>query len=144
MRNARANLRHRLILVGRKTGTSMAKIREADRATHLYVVGASGTGKSKFLEFLIRQDIRKGNGFGVIDPHGDLIEDVKGYLAMVLPKEKLEEQVILIDLTDEQYTVAFNPLEKVGNATPAEVAAELVEAFKKIWHNAWEQEWKTY
>jgi len=55
----------------------MAKIRERDRAVHFYVVGASGTGKSKFLEFLIRQDIVKGNGFGVIDPHGDLIEDIK-------------------------------------------------------------------
>ena len=59
----------------------MAKIRESDRRTHFYVVGASGTGKSKFLEWLIRQDVAKGNGFGVIDPHGDLIEDVKGYLA---------------------------------------------------------------
>lgn len=46
----------------------MVKIREIDRATHLYFVGASGTGKSKFLGFLIRQDIEKGNEFGVIDP----------------------------------------------------------------------------
>jgi len=47
----------------------MAKIREEDRKIHFYVVGASGTWKSKFLEFLIRQDIAKGNSFGVIDPH---------------------------------------------------------------------------
>ena len=114
----------------------MAKVKEADRATHLYVVGASGTGKSKFLEFLIRQDIRKGNGFCVIDPHGDLIEDVKAYLALALPKDELEERVVLVDLTDEEYTVAFNPLEK-GSESPAETAAELVEAFKKIWRDAW-------
>lgn len=59
----------------------MAKIAEKDRATHLYVIGATGTGKTKFLEFLIQQDIEKENGFGVIDPHGDLIEDIKGFLA---------------------------------------------------------------
>lgn len=111
----------------------MAKIRETDRQTHFYVVGASGTGKSKFLEFLIRHDIAKGNGFGVIDPHGDLIEDIKGYLALALSKEELEERVLLIDPTDEKYTVAFNPLEKLEGVSPAEIAAELVEAFKKIW-----------
>jgi hypothetical protein len=115
----------------------MAKIREKDRLTHFYVVGASGTGKSKFLEFLIRQDIAKGNGFGVIDPHGDLIEDVKGYLAFALSEDDLQERVLLIDPTDEKYTVAFNPLEKLEGVSPAEIAAELVEAFKKIWFDAW-------
>jgi hypothetical protein len=115
----------------------LAKIRDEDRKIHFYVVGASGTGKSKFLEFLIRQDIAKGNGFGVIDPHGDLVEDVKGYLALTLPKEVLEERVVLIDPTDEKYTVAFNPLEKLEGVSSAEIAAELVEAFKKIWIDAW-------
>jgi hypothetical protein len=115
----------------------LAKIRDEDRKIHFYIVGASGTGKSKFLEFLIRQDIAKGNGFGVIDPHGDLVEDVKGYLALTLPKEVLEERVVLIDPTDEKYTVAFNPLEKLEGVSSAEIAAELVEAFKKIWIDAW-------
>ena len=57
----------------------MAKIAQKDRATHLYVIGATGAGKTKFLEFLIQQDIENGNGFGVIDPHGDLVEDIKGF-----------------------------------------------------------------
>ncbi len=111
----------------------MAKIKEEDRKVHFYVVGASRTGKSKFLEFLIRQDIEKGNGFGVIDPHRDLIDDIKAYLTLALPKEELEERVVVIDPTDERYTVAFNPLEKIKKMLSAEIAAELVEAFKKIW-----------
>jgi hypothetical protein len=115
----------------------MAKIKEEDRKIHFYVVGASGAGKSKFLEFLIRQDIAKSNGFGVVDPHGDLVEDVKSYLALALTKEELEERVVLIDPTDEKYTVAFNPLEKLEGVSSAEIAAELVEAFKKIWIDAW-------
>ena len=115
----------------------LAKIKESDRSVHIYIVGASGTGKSKFLEFLIRQDIHKGNGFGVIDPHGDLVEDVKAYLAFNLPKEELEERVVLFDPTDDEYTVAFNPLEKIEGLQPAEISAELVEAFKKIWWDSW-------
>jgi hypothetical protein len=120
-----------------KNEWQMAKIKETDRRTHLYIVGASGAGKSKFLEFLIRQDIEKGNGFGVIDPHGDLIEDIKGYLALALPKDELEERIVLIDPTDEEFVVAFNPLEKLEGMLSAEIAAELVEAFKKIWFDAW-------
>jgi hypothetical protein len=121
----------------KKKEWQMAKIRDEDRKVHFYVVGASGTGKSKFLEFLIRQDIEKGNGFGVIDPHGDLVEDVKGYLALALPREEIEERVVLIDPTNERYTVAFNPLEKIEGVSSAEIAAELVEAFKKIWIDSW-------
>ncbi len=57
------------------------KIDQKDRATHMYVIGATGAGKTKFLESLIQQDIRDRNGFAIIDPHGDLVEDVKGFLA---------------------------------------------------------------
>jgi type IV secretory pathway VirB4 component len=121
----------------KKKEWQMVKIREGDRKIHFYVIGASGTGKSKFIEFLIRQDIKKGNGFGVIDPHGDLVEDIKSYLALALPREEIEERVVLIDPTNEKYTVAFNPLEKIEGVSSAEIAAELVEAFKKIWIDSW-------
>jgi hypothetical protein len=119
----------------------MAKIAEKDRATHLYVIGATGTGKTKFLEFLIEQDIEKGNGFGVIDPHGDLIEDIKGFLACRYEEtgdeKELSERVILIDPTDPNSTVTFNLLEKLPNVSVAEQASELVSAFKKIWSDSW-------
>ena len=121
----------------REKGFQMAKIRNEDRSTHLYIIGASGTGKSKFLEFLIRQDIKEGSGFGVIDPHGDLVEDLKGYLTLVLSKEELEEKVLLIDLGDEKYTIFFNPLEKIKDVSSAEISSELLEVFKKIWHDSW-------
>ncbi len=93
----------------------LARISEKDRATHFYVIGATGTGKTKFLEYLIKQDIEKGNGFGVIDPHGDLIEDIKGFLIRhYLPTAKeIMDRVILIDPTDSNFTVAFNPLERI-------------------------------
>jgi hypothetical protein len=119
----------------------LAKIAEEDRLCHFYVIGATGTGKTKFLEFLIQQDIEKGNGFGVIDPHGDLVEDIKGFLACHFKKKgdekEISERVVLVDPTDPDYTVTFNPIEKLPNVPIAEQVAELVSAFKKIWKDAW-------
>jgi len=118
----------------------MAKIAEKDRATHLYVIGATGTGKTKFLEFLIQQDIEKENGFGVIDPHGDLIEDIKGFLAChhsYYQDKEIFDRVVLIDPTDENFTVTFNPLEKLPNVSVAEQVSELVSSFRKIWSDSW-------
>ena len=122
-----------------KEDYQLAKIAEKDRATHFYVVGATGTGKTKFLEYLIKQDIEKGNGFGVIDPHGDLIEDVKGFLILQYSPDDSEitDKVILIDPTDPIYTVTFNPLEKMPGVPLAEQANELICAFRKIWSASW-------
>lgn len=106
------------------------------RSTHFYVVGATGMGKTKFLENLILHDIVHERGFGVIDPHGDLAEDVKGWL-WLYSKKSLRDDVVLIEPTDPRKTVVFNPLEKINGMSAADVAAELVWAFKKIWHDSW-------
>lgn len=121
----------------KKDNIQLVRIKEKDRLTHMYIVGATGAGKSKFLEYLIRQDIQKKNGFGIIDPHGDLIEDIKGYIGLSLPKKEIEERILYINPADEEYTVHFNPLEKIEEILPAPIAAELVEAFKKIWKDSW-------
>ncbi|MBI2842101.1 MAG: type IV secretion system DNA-binding domain-containing protein [Armatimonadetes bacterium] len=119
----------------------VAKIADRDRETHLYVVGATGTGKTKFLECLIRQDIDRGNGFCVIDPHGDLVEDIKGFLACRYaesqdPRE-VSERTVLIDPTDAESTVTFNPLEMIPAVSAAEQAAQLISSFRKIWSDSW-------
>ncbi len=117
----------------------MKGVSQESRGSHFYVVGATRTGKTKFLESLIEQDIKNGLGFGVIDPHGDLTEDVKGYLWLGSgrSREFVQEKVVLIDPTDETRTVVFNPLERTAGESPARVASELTEAFKKIWKDAW-------
>ena len=111
-------------------------INQKYRETHFYIIGASGTGKTKFLEYLIKQDIKNGEGFGVIDPHGDLIENVKGWLYFYSSKS-LEDNIILIEPTNPKAIVSFNPLEKIKGISPEEQAGELVEVFKKIWSDAW-------
>ena len=122
-----------------KNEVQMAKVAQEDRATHCYVIGATGTGKTKFLEFLIQQDIQQGNGFCVIDPHGDLVEDIKGLIAChaAYYGEELLDRVVVVDPTDPKYTVGFNPLEVLPGISAAEQAQELISAFRKIWSDSW-------
>ena len=116
----------------------MKGIPQEDRDRHFYVIGATGTGKTKFLEYLIRQDISRGFGFGIIDPHGDLIEDIKGWLYInLLDINDLQSKVILIEPTNPEATVSFNPLEQIKGIPPEEQAGELVGVFKKIWWDSW-------
>jgi len=72
----------------------------------MYVVGKTGTGKSKFLLSLMINDIQQGKGIGVIDPHGDLIEE----LMMHIPDYR-KNDVIIFDPTDEKFPFCLNPLD---------------------------------
>lgn len=114
-------------------------ISQEHRDAHFYVIGATRVGKTKFLESLIKQDIENGLGFGVIDPHGDFTEDLKGYLYVNKLDDQnfLRENVVLIEPTNKTHTVAFNPLEMTDGESSARVASELTDAFKKIWADAW-------
>jgi hypothetical protein len=118
----------------------MAKIPLADRTTHMYVTGASGVGKTKFLEFLIQQDITLGNGFCIISPHEDLVEDTLGFLACHYQEtqdETIFDRVIIVDPTDPVSTVGFNVLEIPPGVAPIEQAQELIMVFKRIWASSW-------
>lgn len=75
------------------------------RYRHTYVIGQTGTGKSTFLLHGILDDIRRGRGVCVIDPHGALVED----LLLRFPRRRSRDLVIM-DLTDVDCPVGFNPL----------------------------------
>lgn len=66
------------------------RIQNSDRRRHMYVIGQTGTGKTAFLENLITQDIENGEGVGVLDPHGDLIEKVLGKI----PRSRIEDVIV--------------------------------------------------
>ncbi len=99
---------------------------EKDRSTHTYVLGSSGVGKSKGLATWILDDISNGRGCGIIDPHGDLIQDI-------IANCPYREDIIVIDLTNPQFAIGFNPLEQQKGIDPYTQALELVEVFRKIW-----------
>jgi len=81
-------------------------IKEADRRRHVYVIGMTGTGKSKFLDTMAIRDIQEGRGVCFIDPHGD---DVDLILSCV-PKERAED-VIYFDPSDVERPFGLNMLE---------------------------------
>jgi hypothetical protein len=77
-----------------------------DRLRHAYVVGQTGTGKSTFFRNLIMQDIREGRGVALIDPHGELIEE----LLPRIPRERLDD-VVYVNPADFERPVGINLLE---------------------------------
>lgn len=81
-------------------------ISEDDRRRHMYIVGKTGTGKSEFLKDQILQDIRGGKGVCVIDPHGELVDDLLEYI----PVERAED-VIVFDPSDTERPMGLNIME---------------------------------
>jgi len=103
------------------------RIKPEDRMRHLYVIGKSGTGKSVFLQNLIIQDIQEGRGVAVVDPHGDLVEEVLGHV----PKERAED-LVYFNPADTEQPIGLNMLEA---KTPDEmdfVAQEMISIFYKL------------
>ena len=103
-----------------------------DRARHLYLVGKSGTGKSKLLELLISTDIKDGQGVCVMDPHGDLVDAVMRHI----PQNRVND-VILFNPMDTEYPIAFNPMEAVSPELKLRVTIGFIEIFKKLFGANW-------
>jgi hypothetical protein len=107
-------------------------IKREDRRRHLYVVGKSGVGKSKLLELLIISDILNGEGVGVMDPHGDLIDNVMKYI----PEHRIKD-VVLFNPADMEFPIGFNPIESVEPEYRQHVAMGFIEIFKKMFGDNW-------
>jgi hypothetical protein len=97
------------------------------RVHHTHIIGTTGTGKSTLLFNLIRQDIENGEGVAVLDPHGDLINNLLG----IIPPERVGD-VVLVDLEDEDFSVGFNILHAHGNAEHKLLASDLVSLFRRL------------
>ena len=98
-----------------------------DRTRHHYCIGKSGSGKSAFLSWIARQDIKSGDGLAVIDPHGDLIEE----LVTFVPKERAKE-VVVFNPSDTERPMGLNMLEA---HTPEEMdmaSSQATEIFIKL------------
>lgn len=92
-----------------------------DRRRHTYIVGRTGTGKTTLLQNLVLQDIEAGQGACVIDPHGDLIED----LLMRIPAHRGSD-VILFDPSDEARPIGLNLLDAPDETAKHRVATEFI------------------
>lgn len=107
-------------------------IKAEDRSKHIYVIGKTGMGKSTLLENMAAQDIRNGNGFAFMDPHGATVEKLLEYI----PKERIDD-VIYFAPFDIENPISFNVMEDVGYDKRHLVVSGLMSTFKKIWQDAW-------
>jgi Helicase HerA, central domain len=101
-----------------------------DRSMHMYVVGSTGVGKSKFLEHIVREDIRNwrksGCGLLLLDPHGAVYDGVMQWLARY--SDVYDRPIIPIDLRRDDWVVAYNLLRERKTAASV-ITANMVDAF---------------
>lgn len=124
------------IFLGYDKHTSEAQISLSDGARFLgtYVIGTTGTGKSTLLKSMILQDIYAGKGVSVLDPHGDLIEDV----LLCIPDNRLAD-VILFDPADIKYPFGLNVF-ACDRSDPRQrdlVTSTVMDTLYKLFYESW-------
>lgn len=107
-------------------------IKTPDRRYHMYAIGKTGTGKSTMLRNMIIDDIQKGRGVCVVDPHGDLIQHVLDFI----PDNRVDD-VVYFNPADRENPIGFNLLESVDPDLRSIVASGLMSIFTKLWANVW-------
>jgi Type IV secretion-system coupling protein DNA-binding domain len=128
----------RLVLGTRTVGTYGVSgdipwgISHIDRRNHLYCIGKTGMGKTALLRNILIQDIARGAGVGLIDPHGDLADDIID----AIPKERSGD-VVYFNPKDLEYPIAWNLLQGISPDARAQSADFLVDAFKSVFKESW-------
>jgi len=98
-----------------------------DRMRHFYIIGQTGTGKSSIMYNMIRQDILNGEGVGVVDPHGELVEDTLS----IIPPERADD-VILFEPFDTERPCGLNMLEWSIPEQKDFAVSEMISIFMKL------------
>jgi len=130
-----ANIPKQGIILGKnvfRSRETFIKMAEDDRRRHLYIIGQTGTGKTTLILNMIKQDIEEGRGVAFIDPHGDSVEKVLGFI----PQERAED-VIYFNPPDVERPIGLNMLE-FDSAHPEQktfIANETISIFKKLWQD---------
>lgn len=123
-------------LLGRNVSTGRQAHLPTDALkTHLHVLGATGTGKSFFLEGMIKSLILEGRGVCLVDPHGDLyhrVLDFCAHLNVERPDLALSQRVVPVDIADREHVLGFNPIQRNAKVKVYQVVA-LMEAIRKCW-----------
>lgn len=107
-------------------------IKDQDRRRHMYIIGKSGTGKSTMLANMIINDLKRGKGVAVIDPHGDLVETVLDFI----PSDRIND-VVYLNPADPEYSVRLNLLEDKSAQFKELIASGIIAIFKKLYAHSW-------
>ncbi|PKL72072.1 hypothetical protein CVV26_03065 [Candidatus Kuenenbacteria bacterium HGW-Kuenenbacteria-1] len=107
-------------------------IKRKDRRQHMYVVGKTGVGKTALLKNFALQDIYKGEGIAIVDPHGQFIEEVLEQI----PPHRIND-IVYFNPADTEFPISFNILEVSDPKYKHLIASGLIGVFTKIWANVW-------
>ena len=119
---AKAEFRNKDSIFGIKQGE--------DRRRHMYVIGKSGTGKTTMIANMAIDDIRKGRGVAIIDPHGDLCNTILDYI----PSSRIND-CCYFNPADPDYVYPLNVLEAKSDSQRELVASGTLSIFKKLYGN---------
>ena len=118
--------------IGQTANGKPVSLTRDERLRHMAIFGSTGVGKTTYLLNIVGQDIARGDGLLVIDPHGDFAER-----ALTLVPPSRNNQVCYVNLTDSAYPVGFNILEDPGPDRRAVVADGIVSGMRAIWVDMW-------
>jgi Type IV secretion-system coupling protein DNA-binding domain len=106
--------------------TNQVSLNDEARLRHTHIIGATGVGKSTLIANMMFEDINNGNGCTLIDPHGDIVEDILDRIP-----ESRKNDVIVIDPADLEYAIGFNLLSATTEAEKIVLSSDLVSSFKR-------------
>jgi DNA helicase HerA-like ATPase len=95
---------------------------------HILLAGSTGTGKTHLLKQLIYQDVGHCNATFILDPHGDLANDI-----LLNIKEKDKDRLVFINIADEQYSFGFNIFSAKSDIEKVTLSSDLMGAFSGSW-----------
>lgn len=101
-----------------------------DRFRHFYVIGQTGTGKSTIMTAMARQDLANGTGLAVMDPHGDLANELLPFI----PRERAED-IVYFDASDVTRPMGINLLEAKDYDERQNVAQDALAIMIKLFGN---------
>ncbi len=103
-----------------------------DRSRHVYIIGQTGAGKSGLLELFALSDIFHGQGYAIIDPHGDFAINNMRFI----PGGRLED-VVYFNPADTAYPLGFNPLEVTDPNQKTNISSEVIGVLKRMFGDSW-------
>ena len=107
-------------------------IKTKDRLRHVYIVGKTGSGKSWLIDNMAIEDIRKGAGVAVLDPHGDAIDTIMEYI----PKNRIND-VCYFNPADREYAYPLNILEIENKEQRELMVSGIIGIFYKLYSHSW-------